>query len=330
MAILANQKVLTHNYWKTASQLEVGDYVFDSSGKLVKVTLVQEYRSDNCYTVYLNDHLTVSGDLHLTLPLEDKKYRVQECEHKGVKKFRRKLKYLKVEELLTKTLKLKHHIYAYSIKTAWPLKLPEQTLPVPPFIFGFWFFNRRSTKRMAPPRGYAKIVHEKFKDHGYKVTETRTINTGEKEFFVFPTIESHLAPDIPYTIPNNYLMGSEEQRLELLRGIIHAKYRQYSKVKNSFRFTSANYQIVRRVQFLAESLGLKTRISENPARNHFLLTFKCKHKLVEEQILKPIKQEIDRRFIRRIEPIGSQLCVHIKTDGKDGSFLVGEGFIACH
>ena len=45
MAILATEKVLTHNYWKPAYKIEVGDYLFDHNGKPTKVTLVQQYHT---------------------------------------------------------------------------------------------------------------------------------------------------------------------------------------------------------------------------------------------------------------------------------------------
>jgi hypothetical protein len=43
MAILATEKVLTLDYWKPAEKIQVGDYVFNQTGDLVKVTLVQKY-----------------------------------------------------------------------------------------------------------------------------------------------------------------------------------------------------------------------------------------------------------------------------------------------
>lgn len=329
MAILATQKVLTLDYWKNANQLLVGDYVFDKDGNPVRITMVQEYRATECYRVRFGDQLTISGDQHLVLPLETHNYRVKARQYKGVQTFRKKLLYLPLSTLVTEDLVLKHGIRKYSVQTAKPLKLPYQTLPVPPFIFGFWFFNKRSTKSMAPPLRYKDFVHAKFKDHGYKIKETRMLPKGTREFVVSPRIETHLAPDIPNTIPNNYLFGSPEQRLELLRGIIHAKDLQYTVRSNSFRFTSTSYWIIKKIQFLTESLGLKTNLTHNVDRKYYLLTFKSKHQLVEEQKPTPIKVEIDRRYIQTIEPIEPQMCVHIKTDGKDGSFLVNEGFIAC-
>ena len=72
MAILANQKVLTLDYWKAARNLQPGDYVFDKDGKIVQIKLVQEYRAQQCYEVMFNDYLSVAGDQHLGFLVEKK------------------------------------------------------------------------------------------------------------------------------------------------------------------------------------------------------------------------------------------------------------------
>jgi hypothetical protein len=50
---------------------------------------------------------------------------------------------------------------------------------------------------------------------------------------------------------------------------------------------------------------------------------------MEEQTPKPIKVRQNWRLISKIEEITPQACVHIETDGEDGTMLVEEGFIAC-
>jgi len=61
-----------------------------------------------------------------------------------------------------------------------------------------------------------------------------------------------------------------------------------------------------------------------------VLSIKTKLKLTADQTPKPLKVRQNYRFVSKIEEIKPQACVHIQTDGPDGSFLVGEGFIACH
>lgn len=329
MAISAHTKILTLDYWKPASQLEVGDYVFDRKGRLVKVTMAQQYQGIACYEVTFNDHLSITGDSRLTLPTENFKYRNRLQTYKGKLQFRRPLKPLDTQTLLVTPLIDKRNRKTISVPTANPLALPHRDLPVPPFVFGFWFFARRSTGTMAAARGCTDYVREKFKDHGYRTESGILLNTGERDFACEPRISRQLIPNIPKIIPNNYLLAAPEQRIELLSGIICAKNRQYDKKSDKFRFSSANYDTVRRVQLLAESLGAKTSLTHDEDKGYYTIWFKIRVKIHPEQDSPPPKIHYGRRYVTKISSIPAQLCVHIETDGKDGTILAGEGFIPC-
>ncbi len=329
MAILATEKVLTLDWWKPAAKLEVGDYVFDKNGKIVKIRLVQHHRAEHCYEVMFSDYLTAAGDLRLGFMVEDTKYRKRISEYLGVLKFRRPLKHKTVEDLLEDSLKDKRDRSAYSVPTTAPLSLPHQDLPVPPFVFGFWFFNRKANQKLNAPSGRHDEVVEKLKDYGYKVTLGRKRPGGRQEFTVSPTIESQLAPNIPSVVPNNYLLSGTEQRLELLSGIILAKGGQYNPKHDTFQVTSKHKPTIVRVQCLAETLGIKTSMENNEQLGNFTLFFKTNHKLVKNQASPPVKLHHGRRFIAKISPLPAQACVYIETTGEDNTILVGEGFIPC-
>lgn len=330
MAILATERVLTLDYWKFAYDLVEGDVVFDRLGQPTTIKLIQQYRAQSCYEVQLHDGLTVAGDEHLKLPLENKKYRDRANEYKGKYKFRRPLSLTTIADLADTQLKRPDSRFEYSIPTAGPLQLPHKDLPVPPFVFGFWFFNHRKNQMLTPPAGTEAIIHEKFKDAGYSITEKWHRPGGLTTFITTPTIRSHLLPDLPTSIPNNYLLSSAEQRLELLSGIMYSKSFRYNQKLDRFRIASYNKLLMKQVQYLAESLGCKTKLEYNKSSNIYSLIIKTKLKLLEHQTPKPIKVRQATRLVTDVYEIEPQGCVHIETDGPDGSFLVGEGFIACH
>ena len=327
MAITATTKILTLDYWKPAHKLEVGDYVFDRNGKPVRVTLAQQYQRNQCYEVTFNDYLSVTGDSKLSLPTENLKYRNRLTSYKGKLKFRRPLRPLTAEQLLDTPLINKYNRKAISVPTAHPLALPHKDLPIPPFLFGFWFFARRSTGKLAAAPGTTEFVHEKFRDAGYKVRVSSKLSSGESDFSITPSIDRQLIPNIPKFIPNNYLLASPEQRQELLSGIICAKSRRYNKKLDTFRFTSLVYDTARRVQLLAESLGCRTRMEHDSFKNDYTVFFKSRLQLIPGQASPPVKVHYGRRYITKIEPIQAQLCVHVETTGEDNTILVGEGFI---
>ena len=329
MAITANTKILTLDYWKPAYKLEVGDYVFDRKGNIVQVKLAQQYQGIRCYEVMVNDHLTVEGDANLALPTENVKYRNRLMTYKGKLQFRRPLRSITAEQMLGMPLIGKTNRKIFSVPTTNPLALPHQDLPVPAFVFGFWFFARRSNGTMAAAKGTTDFVVQKLKDHGYKVVMGSLINTGEREFSVTPTIESQLIPNIPKIITNNYLFSSPEQRQDLLSGIVCAKSRRYNKTNDRFRFSSRQYDTVRRVQLLAESLGGRSSILSDDYKKDFTVFFKIRTVIHPEQRSPKVKVHHGRRYVSKISPIPTQLCVHIETTGEDNTILVGEGFIPC-
>ena len=328
MAILATEKVLTLDYWKSAAKLNIGDYVFDQQGNLVQIKLIQEYRANDCFEVEFNDYLRVAGDQHLALMCETPKYRNRLVDYKGCFKFRRPLRRYSVSELLELPLRNARNRLNYSVPTTKPLQLPHMDLPVPPFVFGFWFFARRANKKLAAPTGAFDIIKEKLRDYGYQITLGRRLNTGEHEFTINPSIELQLAPNIPKQIPYNYLLASQEQRIELLSGILYSKSRQYSPKTDTFRITSAHLGTMTRIQGLVESLASRTKIRQDDYKKNFVLSFRSRIKLIDNQVSPPVKVHHARRFITNITKLPAQSCVHIETTGQDNTLLVGEGFIS--
>lgn len=328
MAILATEKVLTLDYWKSASNLQTGDYVFDKDGNIVQVKLIQTYHSDNCYRVLLDDNLTISGDDRLGFLVENRKHRLQQSIYKGVHKFRRPLRFTEVRDLLESPLKDRHNRHAFSIPTAKPLKLPHQTLPIPPFVFGYWFVNRKTPGKLTFTNNNDDYLTQRFKDHGYSVRKSWKMPRSQRYFFIKPTIESQLAPDIPHKIPNNYLLADEEQRTELLRGILNGKSEQYNVKSDRFRFSSSQFALVLQVQGLVESLGSRTNVLYDKTHDRYVLSFKSRIRLVENQVSPRFKVNYGRRYILGFEPLPPQMCVYIETTGEDNSIVVGEGFIS--
>lgn len=329
MAILATQRVLTHNYWKFADDLVPGDVVFDQHGQPVTITLAQIYRSAHCYEVMFNDYLTVRGDIRMSLALEDRRYRFRSDAHRGRHQFRRPLKVKTIEDLLSESMLDHRNRKTYSVPTTQPIELPHQTLPVPPFIFGFWFFNHKLNGNMCPTTGHEDFILKKFQDHGYLIKEKDLNHRGGRNFTTTPTVVSHLVPDIPTKIPNNYLLGSAEQRFELLQGILFAKNRSFNKTSQQFRFTSLSKTYVTQVQYLAESLGCRTKVNYDPHNKNYTIFIKTKLQIHPAQRVNPNVRHFARRYVTKISPISDQLCVHLETDGADQTILVGEGFIAC-
>lgn len=321
MAITANQQILTLDFWKYANQIKVGDYVFDKDGKPVKVKLVHTYFSNTCYRVTFDDHLTIDGDNHMAFALETPKYRNRLATYKGSHPFRRPLKRIATQQLLELDLRDRRGRKNFSVPTAKPLQLPTQpNLLLPPFLFGFWYLNHGVHNTMTTQRGYGDVILEKFKDYGYKTICVKKLINGEIKFKTEPVIDMKT----PY-IPTNYLMGSVEQRTELLSGLLHARSRQYDPKTDMFCIIVQDHRLFGQIRFLLESLAHRIRPT---AHKGYEIYFKSRIPLIGNQVSPPVKIHHARRYIANVELIQPQMCVHIETEGPDNTILSGEGFIS--
>jgi hypothetical protein len=145
-----------------------------------------------------------------------------------------------------------------------------------------------------------------------------------------PDIADQFFPQVIGKIPNNYLLASHEQRLELLSGIVQGKPSQYNPKTDYFRVTDQHYGTVLQIQGLVESLGNKSMIEHNEQLKNYSLFFKTRYKLIENQASPPIRVHNARRYITKIRKIPTEMCVHIETDDPDSTILIGEGYIPCH
>jgi len=328
MAIASNISVITLDYWKRADQIKVGDYLFNRDGKPIQVTSVQSYMANDCYEIVFDDGLSFVADKHLGMLLENRHYRKVVRKYKGIYKRRAKLKFVKLDNIIGEPIKHKTGRSLYSIPTTEPIQFPHQTLPVPPFIFGFWFANRKANRKFTAYFPYINDVYATFKDYGYKLTPDRK-RLGHEMFKEYPVIETQLGHNIPIRIPANYLMASVDERWQLLAGIIHGRFNSYDPKTDRFRFSNKNKAIVLQVQNLVESLGNKTIMTTIQGRTpYYNLEFKTHKRLVSNQVTPPLKVHNAHRFIRAIKPATPQMVTHIETSDPDNNFIMGEGYIS--
>lgn len=329
MAISATTSVLTGEDWKLAKDIHPGDWVFNRLGKPVKVKTAQMYRSEDCYRVTFDDYLSVEGDKHLSYPIEDREYRNRTHKYKGRFKRTTKPKVKTVTELLEAGLFFREGRKQFSSPTTEPIELPTQPLGIPPFIYGFWFFARYRRRILRVPIEFTDNVVQKFKDSGYQVTMLPRIDEHLDRFRTVPSIWDQLRGEQTHKLPLSYLNGSSEQRLELIQGILSAYPLKKASKIGLFEYHHTKKHIITAIQFLAESLGAKTKIAHYKKLNIYRLRIQRYAPFLTGMAPPRPIAHLSRRYVIDIKRIPAQLCVHIETDDSDGSYLVGEGFIPC-
>ena len=178
-------------------------------------------------------------------------------------------------------------------------------------------------------REFKEKVFEKFKDSGYQIEEKGKYQKKYTKFRTIPSIWSQLAGRIPTKMPLSYLNASYSQRLELIQGVLCVKPCKKASPDGFFTFKSSKKHISAAFQYLSETLGAKTSLTyDKHANTHDVRVQRLQPFLPEMAPPRPFTHYA-RRYVKSIEPIPAQLCVHIETDDSDGSYLVGEGFIPC-
>ena len=329
MAIMATTSIPTANDWQYAKDIKPGDWVFNRFGKPVKVKVAQVYRSEDCYRVLFDDYTSLDVDRHALFRTEDQIYRTKAREYKGKFKRKKQLILRNAEEMLDKGLLFRGNRMFFSVPTTEPVQFPHQPLGIPPFIYGFWFVSRKANRTLSAPLEFADNIFAHFKNSGYKIEILTQVYPKYIRFRTEPSIWDQLRGEQTRSFPFAYLNGSPEQRLECIQGILSARPCKKAGQAGLFTFKSSNKRISTAFQYLSESLGAKVRLYYDKFINSNDLFVYRVPPFLEQMAPKRAVVHLARRYVKSIERIPAQLCVHIETDDEDGSFLAGEGFIPC-
>lgn len=154
------------------------------------------------------------------------------------------------------------------------VEFEQKSLEIPPYIFGLWLGDGNSNSSALTTMDeeiknewceYAKVVGHDIrtkdqlnnKSKIYFITAGRT--GGQKSRNKMFNILTSLGVISNKHIPQQYLTGSKEQRLELLAGLIDT---DGSLGHSGFDFIQKNKLLSEQVVFLARSLGLAAYIKE--------------------------------------------------------------------
>ena len=226
----------------------------------------------------------------------------------------------------------------HSIPCTFPLQMDEKCYPIDPYQFGIWLGDGLSN-------GSGFSCGEQDLDHLSKYFDI-TYYRKESCFF---RVANTFQPDLDALgvlndkhIPDEYLYGSETQRLDLLQGLMDSDgYAGNSHVE----FCSKTKDLAQGVLWLARSLGEKPVISEGRAKlngrdygTKYRVTWKpSKHvpfKLERKRknVFLKGKQSF-RNFNRMIiayEPVDYKPTTCIAVDNDSHLFLAGESLIPTH
>lgn len=221
--------VMTPTGWTTHGDLQPGDYVFHPSGYPVKVVAVSDKGPADIKMTFGTGQSKESIYCHenhewMMYQMSGKTWKVRETkEFLGEKA----LKYLKPGK--RKGLQRA----GYQLPNVEPLVMCEKHLPMHPYAFGVWLGDGTTGKPCITHHVDDTAHLQKIQNMGYKVSavfnqvseNTKTTSFGGPR----PGVASQFRKDLEATgafknkhIPEVYKLGSIEQRLELLAGLVDA------------------------------------------------------------------------------------------------------------
>lgn len=329
-------KLHTTTGTKLIKDVEVGDKIYGADGKLT--TVLERFDFDDQVQheiTFADGRKVVSGEGHL--------WTVYKKLRKGYTKETKELR-----EILKDYKIGKRGDSRYFLKMQEPVEYEEKELKVDPYLMGVLLGDGGLTTHIT-----FTTVDEEILDL-LKTPEDCVIKSVPSSNYGYSIItegkkHNPLLEDLKYykligkkstekEIPNDYLYGSKEQRLELLRGLMDTD--GYIGIKGSCDICLSNKKLSDQVKQLCESLGI--RCKQTVKKTTHLDSYKLNIITSEEIVkLKRKKERLNnnpskyskrnRKFvaIRDIKELGVDKSVCIAVDNKDKLFLVDD-FVPTH
>lgn len=217
-----------------------------------------------------------------------------------------------------------------------PVQYPRAQLPVDPYVLGLWLGDGTARQAIITSEDRdMEVIRPEIERRGFRTTDQATRMT----FGVLGLKVKLRELDVLGNkhIPAVYMTASEQQRRDLLKGLLDSDG-NVAKHGQCF-FAQSNRALCEQVRQLVHSLGVKASLLESRAvlngKDHgptWKVSFYASDVfLLPRKEVRTLKNA--RTFGRyiRIEKLGMTADTQcIKVDRADGLFLAGEGYICTH
>lgn len=323
--------------FKKAKDVIVGDYLFGSDGKPVRVTGVSDVHHLPCYNITFNDKVSI---------VTDSEHQWTVYERKNSKRVERVISTLEmfkqgvwIDDIVRRT--------RFAIPLAKPIEYEEQDLLVHPYILGLWLGDGTSREAsISVGELDLEAVVNKIHSLGVPTTiyKNRSVYTvrltdGNRKVQHGISIQAKLKKLGVINnkhIPSNYLSCSVSQRLDLLRGLMDSDGCSYKKVN---AFYNNNVDLCRGVVELIHSLGGRGKIFPKVTKlngktyNSYQVIFQLpmsafylKRKQSSERLL----GKRPYRYIIDIQEVSSEPTVCFTVDSEDSLYIASKSYIVTH
>lgn len=327
--------LLTNGTWTTIGECEVGQKVFGDDGKPTTILAKSEIFTDhNCYEITFDDKSTLIAD-------EDHLWKV----------FKRLSN--RIEEQIISTKEMlsdwnKNNRYTYRVPMQKNFSIKEKKLIINPYILGYWLGNGNSSKNKFWSHNLDfDFIENEFEKRNYTIKEFVYHTENGKYFTVTNHKLKNRLKELNLLknkhIPKDFLFSSEEQRLELLKGIMDSNGNCDSKGIIEITFSEKN-KISKDFGTLLSSLGIKyTKTKRNiikdekeyPSIRFFFSVDKNNSVFLNPEKTKKLRDKLQARTFQyktiiNIRKVDTEPMQCIQVDNVSHCYCVGENLTVTH
>lgn len=317
----------------TMGEIKVGDQVIDEKGMPCNVVAISELDdTEQAYKITFRDGTSiVAGERHL--------WRVQ------VTNNGRREKLLTTGEMYEKFIKASKYKNRaiFRIPIADAFILPKVSLPIDPYLFGYWIGNGNAIKPEITVR--RDDVEKVIKNIPYKLYN-RYEQEGNSDILVYKELKAIVVKNFKEKrIPNEYLRASIPQRLSLLKGLMDSDG-CISKEKGQSIYVTILPKLAEDVQNLLWSLGIKNSLKTTPSTRNgkptgetcYVIRFTAFKDLEVSALDRKIERAKERNrkrrshfhYISSIEKTDKCKMRCIQVDSPSRLYLAGKSMVPTH
>jgi len=363
-ALALDTPVLTTKGWKTMGTLQVGDYVFGDDGfptRIIAATEPMEGRI--CYRMRFSNGDTIVADEQHQWRVVSKRERKNQPRARIPRELRQEIKTTKeiaqtllhgrsrtIVDCKTGKSRIMGAERNWSVELASPLQMPEADLPIAPYLMGAWLGDGCST------HGHITSNTIEVID---RIRETTSYNPWKQACNPFGYCIGKDANEVSFKerlrdlgllgkgrkhIPTAYLLASEHQRLELLRGLVDTDGHVCAR-SGRIEITTVYDDLARGIHSLVCSLGQKATILTGDATlngkfvsKKYRICFTPRNGLLpatlsykRDRVSHAKKSDVGRIFIEKVEKLAESVPVRcIQVDNASNMFLAGKSLVPTH
>ena len=325
-ALEINTPIPTPEGWKKIGNLREGDFVFDSLGQPTKVIAVSAvFKNRTLYRISGKEVAPIFAD-------EEHEWKVRLDRKYCPAQRRYCARTIRTSAYLASRTSLRRPL----IDLFPGLILPEQSLPIDPWVLGFWLGDGRATSGFVTigeqdrEEVLQEIVSRGFAVRGHKNRQNWGVLGLQKKLRLAGLVRNKHIPAI-------YLRAARGQRLALLQGLIDSD--GHVAPDGQVEFCSTNGPLAEQVAELVRTFGVKCTIIFGRAtlygkdcgpkfRVMFYMKDCARLRRKAERTRNGEKQPGLYIDVKKTETVGETVCIQV--DSPTHMFLAGLSMVPTH